>query len=108
MALTVTEAILVAQLRELTGITDTTDPHTDEQMLARITLDGSAEEAAAVIWTSKAASYATLTDVNEGASSRKLSQLHGNALTMAATIRGGVTAELTAGKATHIRPIVRD
>lgn len=62
----------------------TEDTYEDEALGAVLdAAEGDGNRAAAVIWTQKAASYATLVDVAESGSSRKLSDLHKNALTLA-------------------------
>lgn len=64
------------------------------------------ESAVAEGWRLKAAQYAELVDTAEGTSKRSMSDLHKNALAMAATYSNPATASSTA-PTTRIRPIVR-
>ncbi len=105
MALTPTQAAEVSLLRQMTDLADGTDPYTDEKMLEHVTREGSVEQAAAYLWRVKAASFANLVDMTEGASSRKLSQLHEHALTMAAKLDTEANA---GGRPTRINTITRD
>jgi hypothetical protein len=75
----------IEELRRVTDTPDITEPYTDEFMSDLIDTKGSIAGAAAVIWKHKAAQFATAVDMTESGSSRKLSDLHKNALTMAAT-----------------------
>jgi hypothetical protein len=67
------------------------------------------EEAAAAAWRRKAAKYAELTDVAESGSSRKLGDLHKNALAMFVHYDERSTDEPAPGEAvgTRVRPIER-
>ena len=58
---------------------------------------GSVASASAVVWQRKAGAYAELVNVSEAGASRSLSDLHKNALTMAATY---AAASTTGGTAT--------
>lgn len=98
----------IAALRLL--IAEPTDEMYEDEMLgaALDLLGGSQEMAAASIWTQKAASYATLVDVSESGSSRKLSDLHKNALAMAGQF--GSAAEAVANPVqvgTRVRRLTR-
>lgn len=72
----------VNKLRDLIGEPDESNGWTNEKLAEIIDASASVVEAAAKVWTSKAATYATLVDVSESGSSRKLSDLHKNALAM--------------------------
>lgn len=61
----------------------TAETYSDEAILALYAQEGSAEGAAAAIWETKAGAYAKLVNVSESGSSRSMSDLHKNALTMA-------------------------
>lgn len=65
--------------------------------------------AVADIWRAKAGKYASLADVTEAGSSRKLGDLYKHALEMAAAFQGKYDAELSVGVAARpmTRPIVR-
>lgn len=58
--------------------------YTDSFLSALIDQTGSVAAAAAAVWRYKAAATATMVDTTESGSSRKLSDLHKNALEMAA------------------------
>jgi hypothetical protein len=74
----------LAELRLLVA-EPTQEPFSDQRLSLILVAAGSLPKAAAEVWTQKAASYADLTDVQEGSSSRALSQLYRQALTMAAS-----------------------
>lgn len=57
--------------------------YTDATLTERITSAPGLKALAAEIWLEKAAAYSRLVDTTEGSSSRKLSQLHQQALSMA-------------------------
>lgn len=74
----------IEQLRRMTDVDDGDDVYTEEVLSTYIdNLAGNLTAVAAAIWAEKAASYAGLVDVTESGSSRRLSQLHTAALTMA-------------------------
>lgn len=105
MELTEEQLAQVAYLRDITGVP--VEELSDEDAWKLIVEEGSVEEAAARLWTKKAATYAGLVDVTEGASSRKLSQLHDQALEMATRLSEGSGAT-GAIRTSTVRPIVRD
>lgn len=59
-----------------------TEAYTDTALSALVDSEGSPLGAVVVVWEAKAASYAELVDTSESGSSRKMSQLHLNALRM--------------------------
>lgn len=61
-----------------------TDTYTDSALSALVDSTGSAEAAAARVWQEKAGRFASLVNTSESGSSRSMSQLHTNALNMAA------------------------
>lgn len=70
--------------------------------------EGDLDATAAELWQEKAASFSRLVDVSEAGSSRKMSDLYKNALTMAKHYQERVqvvSADLS-GR-TRVRPIVR-
>lgn len=72
----------IAALRLLIGEPEDAEPWTDETLAAIIDATETMSQAAGQVWTSKAASYSSLVDVAESGSSRKLGDLHKNALAM--------------------------
>lgn len=74
----------IAALRRAVNIMSTVAPYTDAFMSALIDQEGNVASAAAVIWREKAAAYASSVDMTESGSSRKFSDLHKNALELAA------------------------
>lgn len=74
----------IAAFRLLIDQPDDVEPYTDAALGARIDAANSMQGLASTIWLEKAATYSTLVDVAESGSSRKLSDLHKNALAMAA------------------------
>lgn len=70
----------------------TTDTYTDDALSALIAAEGSLDGAAAVVWREKAAKAATLVDTSESGSSRKMQQVHTNALKMAEFYASASTA----------------
>jgi hypothetical protein len=85
---------VIQQLRRMTGETDTdSSDYSDEDMDAVIlAATGNLRVAAAQIWDEKAAKLASLVDVSESGSSRRMSQAHANALSMAGSYRDGDVA----------------
>lgn len=75
---------LVTALRSAVGDTDKSDTQLAEILATTMNDDNTfnLNRAAVTIWTAKAASYASLVDVTESGSSRKMSDLHKNALAM--------------------------
>jgi hypothetical protein len=102
------DATQIAELRRLINELDDVAPYTSAELSDRIDSSTSVRMAASSIWTDKAAGYADLIDVQEGNSSRKLSQLRTNALDMAATFattdEGGVISTV---RRSRTRPIER-
>lgn len=85
---------VIQQLRRMSGETGEDTGYSDEDLDAVIAIaDGNLRAAAAQIWDEKAANLAGLVDVSESGSSRRLSQAHANALTMAKGYRDGDAAE---------------
>lgn len=64
-------------------------------------------EAAAQVWTQKAASYADLVDISEGGSSRKNGDLHKRALTMADLYSSQVDLATNGARRTRIARLTR-
>jgi hypothetical protein len=91
----------IAELRLLVGEPDDSNGWTDEQLAAAIDVTGTLEGAAARVWSSKAATFSQLVDVSESGSSRKLSDLHKNALTMAERYRNQAQASVVTGPVIH-------
>lgn len=88
----------IAAFRLLIGAPDNVDPYTDEVLSDRIdAAEGDLNGLASSIWREKAAHYSTLVDVSESGSSRKLSDLHKNALAMAASFGGQAAPAASSG-----------
>lgn len=100
----------VAALRLLIA-ESTEETYTDAQLIEWLdAASGNENLVAYEIWTQKAAGYAGLVDVSEGGSSRKMGDLHEQALNMARVFAERSTAESlppdgTAG--VRIRKLVR-
>lgn len=98
------------QILELRRLVDepTQDPYTDAVLSLRIDEAATLRSLAGDIWREKAATLAGLADVREGNSSRSLSQLYKQALTMADSFDADVTAEaVSARRVIRTRPIER-
>lgn len=76
----------------------------DDQILDLLTRAGGVEGAVAEGWRVKAGHYVDLVDTAEGTSKRAMSDLHKNALAMAAHYRGIVTRDMGV---TRVHKIVR-
>lgn len=75
----------IDDLRRVTNEPKGDSEYNDDVLLDVLeSTDGSLPKAAAVVWRWKAAKSAELVDMVEGETSRKLSDLHDNALKMAA------------------------
>lgn len=82
----------IETLRLLTDVSDD-PPYTDEYLAALIDAEGTVDMAAVVVWRQKAAKLAGYVDTTESGSSRKLSQMHEQALKMADAQQGQVIVE---------------
>lgn len=71
------------KLRLAIDESDDSNGWTDERLSGIIEESLTINAAAAQVWSLKAAQYASLVDVSESGSSRKLGDLHKNALSMA-------------------------
>lgn len=74
----------VNALRLLIAEPDDSNGWTDQKLSALLDAGATQNAIASEIWTSKAATFAGLVDVSESGSSRKLSDMHKQALAMAA------------------------
>lgn len=74
----------IAAFRLLIDEADDADPYSDLSLSNRLDAALSSQALAKEIWLEKAASYASLVNVSESGSSRSMSDLHKNALAMAA------------------------
>ncbi len=73
----------ILKLRSLVNEPSDADPYTTAKLNARIDeANGDLRAVARAIWTEKAATYAELTDVQEGSSRRALGDLYEQALKM--------------------------
>jgi len=75
-------AVEVSELRGLIAEPDESNGWTDEKLSSLIDAGDTLNTVAASIWTTKAATFATLVNVSESGSSRNLSDLHKQALSM--------------------------
>ena len=87
----------------------TEEVYTNVALTDRIAVASSLEALARDIWLEKAARYSRLVDMQEGSSSRKLSQLGDKALAMAGRFGALVSEDLPASSArpTRVRDIER-
>lgn len=84
----------IAALRAMIGQPENAEPWTDEVIGALIdTAGGDLNLAAYNAWLSKAATASSMVDISEGGSSRKMSDLHKNALAMAAVFKGQISPD---------------
>lgn len=84
----------------------TEDTYSDEYIGALIDASG-IDVASATIWRKKAAALSDLVDVSEAGASHKFSDLHKNALDMAAMYDGREAAKPTASGRVKIKKIER-
>lgn len=82
MALTQDQELIVIQIKRLVGDIPTELDLTDDDIWSMYNDSQSMNAVASTIWGQKAATYADLVDVKEGSSSRTLSALSKQALTM--------------------------
>lgn len=72
-----------SEIQEARRRTDGAVKYTDKQIGDHLDRGGTVFDFARLYWEEKAATFSTLSDVSESGSSRKLSDLHKNALNMA-------------------------
>lgn len=101
-------AAAIASLRLLIAEPDQTR-FTDQQLSDAIdAAAGNVNKAAYEVWVMKAASAADLVDMSEGGSSRKMGDLHEQALSMAAHFASEISGAVGDGpKPTRIRKLAR-
>lgn len=104
MALTAVEQAQVDQLKKFIG--DAIGTYTDEQLIALLTASDSFT-VASNIWSEYAASTATLIDMSEGSSSRKLGSLYAQAQKMSAHFADLVPVSAAVAGATTTSKISR-
>lgn len=101
-----TEEIL--ELRLLIAEPVNAGAYTDERLEALLDEGTDPRTIASSIWREKAASYASLVDVQEGNSKRTLSQLQDQALKMAVSFEAEVSGEaVVLGRVSRTRKIER-
>ena len=77
----------IAEIRRLINEPIDASPWTDDYISGRLDAwEGTNVGLAANLWREKASKYASLIDIQEGNSSRKMSQLHSQALSMASAL----------------------
>lgn len=96
-----------ADIEEARRRTDSAADYTDEQIEAFLDSGRTVFDFARLYWESKAATFSTLTDVSESGSTRKLSDLHKNALAMAKHFGTDTAAEEVLQQRKGSRPAVR-
>jgi hypothetical protein len=96
----------IAELRLFTAEYDESS-YTDEALGLILDASSSTKVAASTVWTQKAAKYAALVNVSESGSSRNLSDLHQNALRMAATLGAGAEEDTVESTGIRIRRLTR-
>lgn len=95
-------------IERLRALTDGAVGFTDSQLQTAINTEGGVKQAGIHIWRTKAATYSNLVDVSESGSSRSLSKLQTQALTMAETLARDLASEAEIiGSAKTTRRIVR-
>lgn len=97
----------IAALRLLIAESTGAEPYTDAALSERIDATGDLNTLAAEVWQEKAARYADLVDTSEGGSSRKMGDLHEQALNMVAHFRSIIPTGLAPVRATRIRRLTR-
>ena len=80
-----------AQIESIRRLTNGAEAYTDEQLGELIDAGMTEDQMAYRIWNEIAAASAALVDVSESGSSRKLSDLHKNALAMANSFKTPTT-----------------
>lgn len=95
------------EIEEAKRRTDGAIGYADEQIRQYLDQGNSVFDFARLYWEGKAASYSTLVDVSESGSSRKFSDLHKNALTMAAHFGKKPDDVVAAAPGKGSRPAVR-
>lgn len=78
----------ITRLRLLIGEPEDTAPWTDDVLSGIIDESEDLDVAALQVWEAKAASAASMVDTTESGSSRRMSQLHDQALKMVSYYRG--------------------
>lgn len=84
----------VLKLRELIDDAGVPQQFSDDYLSATIDSSNTVNASASNIWRIKASKYASLVDVTEGSSSRKLSSLYKQALEMANSFQDNNTPEV--------------
>lgn len=99
----------IDDLRRATNEPEGDSTYNDDQFEAILQVNNNnLALAAAAVWREKAAKFAELVDMQEGASSRKLSDLSENALRMANMYQGqGDTGQPSGNKPTAVGRITR-
>ena len=101
----------ITELRRMIGEPLSDVPWDDAAVSALIDASSSMNVAAMKAWEQKAAAYASLVDISESGSSRRLSQLQEQALRMVAYYRAIVEGEVVTGEPlvgyTYTLPIER-
>lgn len=97
----------IATLRRLIAEAEDVAPYEDSTLGERIDTSGSLNALARDIWLEKAAAYAELVDTSEGGSSRKMGDLHEQALNMANYFSNLAPDPVVVGRGTRIARLTR-
>jgi hypothetical protein len=97
----------IVSLRRMVNEPTNTAPWTDDTLGLIIDAAIDLDAAAASVWRSKAASVAHLVDISEGGSSRKMSEMHKNFLSIAEGYEQTSAANPALPRAPRTREIVR-
>lgn len=97
----------VLELRRMIAEPEDCAPYTTARLKERIGESESLKALAGQIWSEKAGEYAGLVDVQEGSSSRRLSQLQDQAIEMAKHYGSADAGVVTGRRPARTRPIVR-
>lgn len=97
----------IATLRRLIAESEDVAPYEDSTLSDRIDGSSSLNALARDIWLEKAAAYAELVDTTEGGSSRKMGDLHEQALNMANHFSSLAPEPIVVGRGTRIARLTR-
>lgn len=97
----------ITELRQMVAETEDDSTWTDDELAVLIDSEDSLNAAASKVWYLKAGRAASLVDVAESGSSRKLSDIRKNAMEMGAYYKAADEAEEAATTDTASHPVVQ-